>query len=281
MRNEEVVRILNALGDLLEIKGETRFRVNAYRDAARQIEGLSEDLNVLAAEGRLRAIPGVGEAIALKVQELLNTGQLGYFERLKAEVPETLLELVQVPGLGPRKIKLLYESLGVKSIADLRVALADGRVATLPGMGARSVENLKREVERWEQRGSRVPLGSALPLVQDMMAALRAQVGSAILRMEEAGSVRRRRDTIGDLDILVATEEPARVLDAFVALPQVQEVVGRGDTKASVLGPKGQQIDLRVVPVDSWGAALQYFTGSKAHNVRLREIAVRKGWRLN
>ncbi|HEX5417292.1 MAG TPA: DNA polymerase/3'-5' exonuclease PolX, partial [Chloroflexota bacterium] len=182
---------------------------------------------------------------------------------------------------GPRKVKLLYESLGVRSIADLRTTLADGRAAALPGMGARTVENLKREVERWEQRGSRVPLGSALPLVQDMMAALRERVGPAILRMEEAGSVRRRRDTIGDLDILVASEAPVAVLDAFVALPQVQELVGRGDTKASVLGPKGQQIDLRAVPADSWGAALQYFTGSKAHNVRLREIAVRKGWRLN
>ncbi|HEX5417079.1 MAG TPA: helix-hairpin-helix domain-containing protein, partial [Chloroflexota bacterium] len=162
MRNEDVVRILNALGDLLEIKGETRFRVNAYRDAARQIEGLSEDLNALAAEGRLRGIPGVGEAIALKIQELLSTGQLAYYQRLTAEIPETLLELLQVPGLGPRKVKLVYESLGVRSIADLRIALADGRVTALPGMGARTVENLKREVERWEQRGSRIPLGSAL-----------------------------------------------------------------------------------------------------------------------
>lgn len=281
MRNEEVIRVLNAIGDLLEIKGETRFRVNAYRDAARQIEGLAEDLNSVAAEGRLRTIPGVGEAIAAKLQELLETGKLAYFERLKTEVPETLLVLLQVPGLGPRKIKLLYETLGVKGIDDLRAALVDGRVATLPGMGAKSIENLKREVERYEQRGSRSPLGSALPIVQEMMALLRERAGPAILQMEEAGSVRRRRDTIGDLDILVASDDAARVLDAFVGLPMVQEVIGHGDTKASVLGPRGQQIDLRVVPPDSWGAALQYFTGSKAHNVRLREMAVRKGWRLN
>src|SRR5262249_52802546 len=215
-----------------------------------------------------------------KIEELLATGSLAYFERLRQEVPESLGELLHIPGLGPRKAKLLYETLQVRDVADLRQALAGGKVAALPGMGEKTAENLQRELERWEQRGSRVPLGTALPLVQDVIAALRGRT-DAIARIEEAGSVRRRRDTIGDLDVVAASARPAEVLDAFVGLPLVQEVVGRGDTKASVLVARHQQIDLRVVPPECWGAALQYFTGSKDHNVKVREIAVRKGWRLN
>lgn len=284
MRNEEIAGVFNAIGDLLEIKGETRFRVNAYRDAARHLEELTEDLNVLAAEGRLRSIPGVGEAIATKIEELIATGQLAYYERLKAEVPESLRELLQIPGLGPRKIKLLYESLGVRDLAGLRQALAEGRVENLPGMGAKTVENLQRELERFERRGSRVPLGVALPTVQGIIALLsqRSPKGAlAASRVAEAGSVRRRQDTIGDLDVLAASDRPTEVIEAFATLPVVREVIARGDTKVSILVERDQQVDLRVVPPDSWGAALQYFTGSKAHSVRLRELAVRQGLRLN
>ncbi len=280
MRNDEVVRTLNAIADMLEIKGENRFRVNAYRDASRHVEGLTEDLAVIASEGRLRSIPGIGEAIATKIQELLDTGHLAYYERLRQEIPESLIDLLRIPGLGPRKVKLLYESLQVEGIADLREVLQDGRAAALPGMGEKTVQNLRREVDRWEQRGRRVPLGVALPLVEEIIAALRSR-SDAVSRIDTAGSVRRRRDTIGDLDILTTSDRPEEVLTAFTALPLVQEVVGRGDTKASILTGRQQQVDLRVVPSESWGAALQYFTGSKQHNVRIRELAVRKGWRLN
>jgi DNA polymerase (family 10) len=280
VRNDDVAAVLNALGDLLEIKGENRFRVNAYRDAARNVESLSESLEQILAEGRIRAIPGVGEAIALKVQELLETGKLDYYERLKAEVPDSLRELLQIPGLGPKKVKLVYDSLKVRDLNDFRVALADGRIAALPGMGEKSVQNLQREVERFQQRGSRSPLGVALPLVQGIMADLRAAC-PWIWRISEAGSVRRRRETIGDLDIIVASERQEEILDAFVHLPLVQEVIGHGDTKASILGPHNQQVDLRAVPREAWGAALLYFTGSKAHNVKLREMGIRRGWRLN
>lgn len=280
MRNEDVITMLNTIADMLEIKGESRFRVNAYRDAARHLENLGEDISVVTSEGRLRSIPGIGDAIASKIQEMIDTGHLAYYERLRQDVPESLLALLQVPGLGPRKVKLLYESLGVRGISDLQQAIADGRVAGLPGMGAKTVENLKREIERWKERGRRVPLGVALPLVEDIIASLRSS-GNAVSRVDSAGSVRRRRDTIGDLDVLVASDQPNVVLDAFVGLALVQEVVGRGDTKASILSHRQQQVDLRVVPPDSWGAALQYFTGSKQHNVRLREMAVRRGWRLN
>jgi DNA polymerase (family 10) len=280
MTNEEIIGVFTALGDLLEIKGESRFRVNAYRDAARQLAAQSEDLAAVAAAGRLREIPGVGEAIASKIEEMLATGHLAYFDRLRAEVPESLLELLNIPGLGPRKVKLLYDSLGVRNLADLQAGLADGRVAALPGMGAKTVQNLQRELERWEQRGKRVPLGTALPVLEEIIATLRARC-PAIERIEAAGSVRRRRDTIGDLDLVAASAHPAAVLDAFVGLPLVREIIGRGDTKASVLTTSQQQVDLRVVAPDAWGAALLYFTGSKAHCVRLREMAIRRGWRLN
>ncbi|HUX85686.1 MAG TPA: helix-hairpin-helix domain-containing protein, partial [Chloroflexota bacterium] len=280
MRNEQISAVLNEIGDLLEIKGENRFRVNAYRDAARQIDNLGEPLTVLAQEERLRSIPSVGEAIAAKIQELVETGQLAYFERLKKELPISLLELLQIPGLGPRKVKLLYEQLQVASLADLRQALAADRVSSLPGMGGKTVTNLRREIERLELRGRRVPLGLALPLVEEIVAALRA-LGPVVERVDSAGSVRRRRDTIGDLDVLAASKTPSAVLDAFVGLPVVQEVIGRGDTKASILTQRQLQVDLRVVAPDEWGSALLYFTGSKAHNVQIREIAVRKGWRLN
>jgi DNA polymerase (family 10) len=280
MRNAEVADTLNALGDLLEIKGENRFRVNAYRDAARHVEGLSESLETLAAEGRLREISGVGEAIAQKIQELVETGHLAYYDRLTAEVPASLRELLRIPGLGPKKIKLLYDSLQIRDLNGLQQALANGSVASLPGMGDKTVQNLQHELERWQSRGNRVPLGVALPLVLDVVASLRAGC-SAVQRVEEAGSVRRRRDTIGDLDIVAASERPNEVLDAFVGLPLVREVIGRGDTKASILTASQQQIDLRVVASESWGAALLYFTGSKAHNVKLREMGIRRGWRLN
>ena len=280
VRNEDIIETLNALGDLLEIKGENRFRVNAYRDAARHLEGLTESLATIAADGRLRSIPGIGEAIALKIQEQLETGHLAYYDRLTAEVPDTLRELLRIPGLGPKKIKLLFDTLQIRDLAGLQQGIADGSVAKVPGMGDKTVQNLQRELERWQQRGTRSPLGSALPLVLEIVDTLRRECPS-VLRIEEAGSVRRRRDTIGDLDVLVASERPTEVLDAFVKLPLVQEVIGHGDTNASILGPRQQQVDLRAVPPESWGAALMYFTGSKQHNVKLREMGVRKGWRLN
>lgn len=280
MRNQEIAAVFAAIADLLEIKGESRFRVNAYRDAARHLDSLADDLAALARAGQLRSIPGVGEAIAAKIQELVATGRLAYYERLTAEVPESLLELLQIPGLGPRKVKLLYERLNVRTIADLQRALQDGRVASLPGMGEKTVQNLQREIERWEQRGRRVPLGVARPLVEEVIATLRSG-SAAIQQIEAAGSVRRWRDTIGDLDLVATSERPDEVLAAFTSLPMIREILGRGETRASVLTTSEQQIDLRVVAPEAWGAALQYFTGSKQHNVRLRELAVRRGWRLN
>jgi DNA polymerase (family 10) len=278
--NYQIAALFNTIGDMLEVKGESSFRYNAYREAARQLEALNEDLGTLSAEGRLREIPGVGEAIAKKIEEVVATGKLQYFERLKAEVPPTLVDLLRIPGLGPRKIQVLRRELGVGSIADLHAALVAGHVRDLPGMGAKTEERLLAEVARWEQRSLRTPIGVARPAAEDVVRLIRDQCPS-VVAIEPAGSLRRWCDSIGDVDFVCATEQPEQVLDCFVGLPAVKEVLGRGGTKASVLTFQNLQMDLRVVPPASYGAALQYFTGSKAHNVKLRTLAQRRGLTLN
>jgi DNA polymerase (family 10) len=278
-RNQDIADLLLAIADLLEIRGDNRFRVGAYRDAARRIAALTDDLATIAAEGRLRTIPGIGEAIAGKVQEFLETGRLAYYDRLRQEVPETLRELLEIPGLGPRKVRLLYERLGVRTIADLRRALADGRVAQLPGMGEKSVQHLQWELERRERRGRRIALGTALPLAEQIAGGLRAAAGPAA-RVEVVGSIRRWCETVGDLNLLASGAEAPVLLDAFVRLPFVGEVIARAETSASVLTAQGEKADLRVVPPSAWGNGLQYLTGSRAHNARLDQLAEQKGLRL-
>jgi DNA polymerase (family 10) len=280
VNNYQVAALFGAIGDMLEVKGESSFRYNAYREAARQLEALNEDLATLTAQGRLREIPGVGEAIAKKIEEIVETGQLQYFERLKAEVPPTLIDLLQIPGLGPRKIQLLRRELGIASIPDLHAALEAGQVRDLAGMGAKSEERLLAEVARWEQRARRTPIGVARPAAEDVVRLIQSRCPS-VVAIEPAGSLRRWCDSIGDVDFVCAAEQPEEVLDCFVGLPAVKEVLGRGGTKASVLTFQNLQMDLRVVPPASYGAALQYFTGSKAHNVKLRTLAQRKGLTLN
>jgi DNA polymerase (family X) len=280
VNNYQAASLFSTIGDMLEVKGESSFRYNAYREAARQLEALSEDLGTLTTEGRLREIPGVGEAIAKKIEELVLTGRLQYFERLKAEVPPTLIDLLQIPGLGPRKIQVLRRELGVGSISDLHAALEAGRVRDLPGMGAKTEQRLLAEVARWEQRSLRTPIGIARPAADDVVRLIRSSCPS-VVAIEPAGSLRRWCDTIGDVDFVCASERPEEVLDCFVALPAVKEVLGHGGTKASVLTFQNLQMDLRVVSPASYGAVLQYFTGSKAHNVKLRTLAQRRGLTLN
>ncbi|MBI4492405.1 MAG: DNA polymerase/3'-5' exonuclease PolX [Chloroflexi bacterium] len=278
-RNQEVARLLEHIADLLEIKGEQAFRVNAYRAAARRIEGLQQDVEDLFLEHHLRTIPGVGEALEQKIGEYLATGQLEYYERLKREFPPGLVALLAVPGLGPRKARAIYDHLGVANLEQLERALEEGRVRDLPGMGEKTEQNLLRELHRLKQRTTRQSLGLALPLAEDLVALLARQ--APVERVSYAGSLRRARETIGDLDLLASGRDPEAIAEAFVGLPMVVEVLSRGPARCSVLAPGGQQVDLRIVDRASWGAALQYFTGSKAHNVRLRELAVRRGWKLN
>src|SRR5579885_449011 len=280
VNNYELAAVFQRIGDMLEIKGEAIYRVLAYREAARQLEALNEDVNQVAAEGRLTEIHGIGPAISSKIEELLKTGKLEYYERLKREVPETLADLLAIPGLGPKKIKLLHAELGVASMDDLRAALAAGRVRDLPGMGEKTEQRLIAEIDRWQERNRRTPIGQARPIAEDVVRQVQARCPSAV-DLQPAGSLRRWCDTIGDVDFVCTTTEPHAVLDCFVSLPIVKELIGRGPTKASILTHQNVQMDLRVVPPESYGAALQYFTGSKAHNVKIRTLAQRKGLTLN
>jgi DNA polymerase (family 10) len=276
--NEELARLFSEMAELLELKGETGFRVRAYDRGARALSGHGADLAKLS-ERELAAIPGVGKAIAAKVREYLDTGRVVKLEELRAEVPPGLRALVRVPGLGPAKARLVHELLGVSSPEELADALAAGRVAGLPGMGARTEANLRRALERMAQRGDGIPLALALPLAE----ALRDRLAGVpeVERVEVAGSLRRMKATVHDLDLLAASTDPAAVNRAFTELPQVAEVAALGDTKASIRTRDGLQVDLRTVRPEVWGAALQYFTGSAAHNVRIRERAVKEGLKLS
>ncbi|MCL5961001.1 MAG: helix-hairpin-helix domain-containing protein, partial [Chloroflexi bacterium] len=279
MRNQEVARILGDIADLLEIKGESAFRVGAYREAARRIEGLSLDIEMLSAQGKLREIQGIGGSLAARIDEYLRVGRVQYLDDLRAAIPSGLVELLQIPGLGPKKVKLVYEKLGVTGLDDLEKAVHEHRLQTLPGMGEKSEEKLLVELERWRNRSRRILLGNALPRAEAVAEML--QGCPAVQRVEPSGSIRRRQETIGDIDILASSDSPDEVMACFNTLPIVKEVIAHGTTKSSVLTVDDLQIDLRVVKPESFGAALQYFTGSKNHNVKLRELAQKRGLKIN
>jgi DNA polymerase (family 10) len=279
-RNREIAGLLQSIGDLLEVKGEVGFKVAAYRKAAGRIEGLGQPVEQLHAEGRLRQIPGVGQALAQKIGEYLDTGRLVYYDRLAAEFPSGLVELLDVPGLGPRTARAIFEALGVGDLQALELAARQGRLRGVPGIGGKTEENILHELERLKQRTDRRRLGDALILADTLLDNLRQRVPAAT-RLAYAGSLRRGRDTVGDIDLLAAGTNSEAVVQAFCHLPLVLEVLAAGPVRASVLVQGGLQIDLRVVHPDEWGAALFYFTGSKAHNLALRDLAIRRGWKLN
>lgn len=280
--NEDVVRTLERIASLLEIRGENEFKIRAYRQAAAQIENLMTPLSeVAAAEGGLRSIEGVGAAIADKLAELIETGRLRFLEDLEAEIPPTLVTICELPGVGPRTAALLWKEAGITTIDQLDHAARSGRLAGLPRLGPKSVEKIVAALDRRERDGEprRRERDSVAALAEGLCATLRALPEAE--RVEIAGSFRRGRPTVKDLDILVATRDPQRVLTAFAALPQVERVVVAGDTKVSIEAAGGLQVDCRAVAPEEFGAAWQYFTGSKAHNVRLRGRALRAGLTLN
>jgi DNA polymerase (family 10) len=283
MNNAGVASLLDQIADLLDFKGENPFRVNSYRRAAREIKELRENLDELAARGELRNIPGVGEAIAEKIQECLSTGQIRYHQELIAQFPPTLPRLLQIPGLGPRKVALLYEKLKVGSIDDLRTAIETGVVEKLAGFGKKSAEKLLEGITFLAASSERTILSEAWPVAENIRASMQAVPG--VQRVELAGSLRRGCETIGDIDLLCDANDGSGAVRAFTRLPQASAIRAAGDTKGSILvsKPRGGeiQVDLRVVAAESFGAAWQYFTGSKEHNVRLRQRAIDRGWRLN
>ena len=282
-QNKDIAALFDRMADLIEIQGGDRFRVNSYRRAGRTVKDLVEDVAVVAAEDRLGALPGIGKATAARIREFLDTGRIAAHDELLADVPKGLPALLEIPGLGPKKVSLAWKKLQVASIEDLKRAIESGALADLPGLGAKSVEQIRQGIDFLERSAGRIPYGAALPIAEALVAAVRAMKG--VKRVSLAGSIRRGCETVGDIDILAECGEGKPVVEAFTRLAGVTQVLAAGATKGSVLVDAGSdgalQVDLRVVPGESFGAALQYFTGSKEHNVRLREIAVKKNLTLN
>ncbi|MGE5592022.1 MAG: DNA polymerase/3'-5' exonuclease PolX [Bacillota bacterium] len=274
-----MTRVLLDMADLVELSGDDPFKAVAYRKAARAIDQYPEDVSLLVEQGRLLEVPGVGKGIAGKVEELVRTGTFRLYEELQARVPPGLRDLIRLPGLGPKTAAQLHQRLGVDSLDSLRAALESGAVRDLPGFGEKKAENLRHSLESLQHVADRTPLGHvllwALPL-RDAVAAL-----PGVQRAELAGSLRRRRDTVGDVDLVAAADDPPAVLAAFAGLRGVVEVLGQGDSKCSVVLDNGRQVDLRAVLPEQFASTLHHFTGSKEHNVRLRARARDLGLKLN
>ncbi len=276
--NDEIAALLGEYAALLHITGGDAFRARNYEKAARAVAGYSGDLAGLDAAG-LRQIPGVGASIAGKIGEYQRTGTIKAVEELRARIPAGVLQLTRIPALGPKRALQLYQELGISSVGELEDAIRAGQLAGLRGFGARSEEKLLRGIELLRSGSGRVLLSVATDTAAAIVAAVSAVPGC--LRCTWAGSLRRMRETIGDIDILAAAADSAPLMAAFAGLPEAAEVIVAGPAKTSIRTTAGLQVDLRVVQPDCWGAALQYFTGSKEHNVRIREIAVRKKLRLS
>lgn len=283
MINQEIARIFDQIADLLEITGGDRFRINSYRRTARILDEYGEDLSAVRRRGELQKITGIGKGTAERIEQYIDSGKIELHQELLAQVPTGLLELLKVPNLGPKKVQVLWQELEVTGPDRLREEIAAGRVAELPRFGARTAEKLLAGLDFMAQASQRTPLGLARKVADPIFEKVAAFDG--VHRVEYAGSLRRGCETIGDIDLLCIAEDGGAVVEQFTKLPEVVEVLAAGQTKGSVrvTNPAGGrlQIDLRVVAAESFGAAWQYFTGSKAHNVRMREIAVKKGWKLN
>jgi DNA polymerase (family 10) len=280
LTNDEIARVFENIADLLEIKGESVYRVISYRRASESIRAQGRRLEDLQKEGRLKEIPGVGDAIAAKIEELLTTGKLGFYEELVEEVPAGLIDVLKISGVGPKKAARFWHELGITSVPELEAAARDGRLRELPGMGAKSETAILASIERLAGRQTgRISIGVARPMAERLADRLRTLPGVA--EVEPAGSVRRWKETVGDLDLLVAAREPTEVLKAFVAFDEIERVLGQGDTKASVEVVGGLRVQVWVHPPDRFGSALQYATGSQAHNVQLRELALQHGLSLS
>uniref|UniRef100_A0A7C1SDI4 DNA polymerase beta n=1 Tax=candidate division WOR-3 bacterium TaxID=2052148 RepID=A0A7C1SDI4_UNCW3 len=282
MKNQELARIFERIADALELKGETGFRVLAYRKAARVLTDLTEDVAELDRENRLETVPGIGSGIAKKIHEYLATGKMKKLEEVTAGIEPGLFALLDIPGVGPRTVKLLNDKLRVKNIDDLKRVLMDGSAAQLPGMGKKKVENILKGLEQIERAGSRMYLNEAFELAELIIEYIRS--GSDAKEVIAAGSLRRGRETVGDLDILATGSNPQQIVHRFVTFPMTRQVLSAGETKASIVIASAnglRQIDLRVVEPETFGAALQYFTGSKDHNVALRTLAQKMGLKIS
>jgi DNA polymerase (family 10) len=282
--NDTLARALSELADVLELSGESTFRVRAFKNAARAIEATGEQVADAIAKGDPLELPGVGEGILKRLEEMIRTGHMHELEEAKSKLPNGLMELMKLPGIGIKTAQQVWKERGITTVDALEKAAKEGALQDLPRFGKKKEEKLLEAIAAWRKRAhapKRWPMATALDLAEDLTARMRAIPG--VLACEFAGSLRRRRETVGDLDLLVSAqkEDAPRIMDAWARLPEVAEVLGKGETKTSVVFASGLQGDLRVVPPESYGAALQYFTGSKEHNVAMRTLAVKKGLKVS
>jgi DNA polymerase (family 10) len=282
MDNAKIGEVFNKIGELLEIEGENIFRVRAYYKAAQILSSYPVDLEKIYKEKGikgLREIPSVGEGIALKIEEYIKTGKVSQLEELEKKLPPGLADLLSVPGMGPKKAKQFFEKLKIRSIDDLEKAAREHKLCKLEGMGEKSEEKILKGIEFLKKGKGKIPLGIALPLANFIIAELKKM--KEIDKIAVAGSVRRGKETIRDIDILITSDSPDKVMDRFIKLDVVREVLAKGDTKSSIITKDGIQVDIRVIKPECFGAALSYFTGSKEHNIHLREIAIKKGLKIS
>jgi DNA polymerase (family 10) len=280
--NATFARLFNDIAAMMELKGESPFKVRAYRTAAATFANLAEDIKRVWREGRVDELPGVGKAITEKVDEMMTTGRLRFYDRLQAEVPPSLIALVDIPHLGPKTAMLIYKTLGIQGIADLEKAIADGRIYRVPGLGKKTVVNIQEGIEALQRRSAdkRELLGTALPVVRQLISMLKQQC-PGVDKVEMAGSARRWRATVGDIDILATASNPEAVIDCFVALPIIGMVETRGESKATIRLHNGLQVDLYVMDPQYYYSLLHHFTSGRQHNIKLRDRAIRMGLKIN
>src|ERR1041384_4566327 len=276
--NEEIEELLSEWAELQQITGRDPYRVRAYEKAARSIGGYSKDLPELDDKGIL-AIPNVGKNMRGRIRGSLDPGSRHEREDLREMVPGGMRELLRIPGLGPKKAILVHQELGVSSLQELQAAIAEHKLRGIKGLGSKTEENLARSMQNLARHGERILVDEALETAEAVIRSI--QESADVARIAYAGSLRRMRDSIGDVDVLVAATDAGPVMDAFTSMPRVDQILAKGDTKSSIVTRKGLQVDLRVIPEDSWGAGLIYFTGSKAHNIKIREIAIKRGLKLS
>ncbi len=277
--NKKIAEIFFKMADALEILGENQFKILAYRKAARVISDIPEDLKKIYKEGRLEDIPGIGEGISKKIQEYIETGRIKNVEEVLSKIPEGIIPLLSIPSLGPKTIAIAYQKLGVKNLKDLKKVLKNGSLVKLPGMGQKKIDNIIKGIELWQKGRQRFLLGEIYPLVEDIIKELRSH--KKIIDAVPAGSYRRMKETVGDVDVLVSTKDMKEAVKIFCSLKGVDRILTQGETKGSCIFEGNIQVDLRALKSESFGSALQYFTGSKAHNVHLRSIAKQKGLKIS
>jgi len=279
MKNKELAELFAKMADILEFMDENPFKISAYRKASRVLGDLTQDIQEIAESGALKKVPGIGEGMAQKIEEYLKAGKISKYEEVKKGVSDELIAMMEIPGMGPKTLAMIHKEKGISNLSGLEKAIENGSLIDLPGMGEKKAENIKRGIELLKASKGRMNLGIAFPLARRIVETLREKTGSR--KIEWAGSLRRMRENIGDIDILATGPNHQKIVHAFTHLPEVKEVLASGETKASVIVEGGVQIDIRVVDEDSYGAALQYFTGSKGHNIHLRGIAKAKGIKIN